>query len=94
MVGGSLWVGRRGKTSFVGSLTDSFFWSHSGARRFLPFSEFLTFLIDDFGPFKRHRVCPYRIYYFKEFSPGQGRYFREHGEVPLTFLKHYTTLTK
>ena len=38
--------------------------------------------------------CPYRIYYFKEFSPGQGRYFREHGEVPLTFLKHYTTLTK
>ena len=52
------------------------------------------FLIDDFGPCKRHRVCPYRVNYFKEFSPGQGRYFREHGEVPLTFLKHYTTLTK
>ena len=43
-------MGRRGKTvaSFVGSLTDSFFWSHSGPRRFLLVSEFL---INDFGPF-------------------------------------------
>ena len=44
--------------------------------------------------FKRHRVCPYRIYHLEEFSPEQGRYFREHGEVPLTFLKHYTTSTE
>ena len=41
-------MGRRGKTSCVESLTDSFFWSHSGPRRFLLVSEFL---IDDFGPF-------------------------------------------
>lgn len=77
------WVGVVRRSSLDRLQTFSFGATLGPDRRFLPLSEFLT---DDFGPFKRHRVCPYRIYYFKEFSPGQGRYFREHGEVPLIDL--------